>query len=146
MFKFRRLAQFSLRDLPRNAQLRSMLGQFSQISCLRECEAEVGEVTVVVASNNKRQIRGLQQRALVTSILNLGPSVARIFEDDILIFMLDPGEWCEMPLGGKHALQGDGVSGSASVYILTQLRCACGDPDYAHNINSELAPVGGFLL
>lgn len=81
--------------------------------------------------------------ARVTTVINVGPSEAKIYEDRRLVFILAANTQRDMPMGGKHIIHAEGTD--ANITIHTKLRCDCEFPEPYVPIG-DLSPVGSFLL
>jgi hypothetical protein len=139
---FRRLAHWPLPDFPVNGLYRTILGQFRENTCLRECEGEtIGDVIEVSGMTN---LRYPEARAVKTIVTNEGDQRVTIFEDGQEVGIVEPGDAYELPFGGKHPISAD--SAGSTVSIVTYLRCQCANYEPYQGYVAEVSPIGEFLL
>lgn len=128
-----------------NWLLRRIIYLLDKWECLLECEGNKITATIEVTSEITL-IRYPDLFATRTTVNNLGPNIAYIVEDEIIVGAVPPFTSKDFRLSNRYLLEAFcAAAQTATLVITTHRRCECGDTD-PQPYGVQIEPVGGDLI
>jgi hypothetical protein len=126
-----------------NGLYRQWAWLLTRLHCLRDCIGVTASKSGTAIDLQMNIVRGAEPYANQTSVLNDGTSAVMIYESEVLIGLVQPGEIFVLDMPGRGRIWAQSLSGNQPIVITTSRTCNCGvtyDSDAYDN------PVGAFLL
>lgn len=128
----------------RNWTLRRIAYLYDRFQCLLTCVGTTAETTKVV-TNVPSVIRVAEPLAKVTVIWNDGAQAATIYEDDVIVARIQPGQSQKLAISGQLRLQAKTDADTTSLRVVTIRRCLCGD-EFSPYDSGVVTPTGPDLI